>query len=294
MNILPIVLTCDNNYFKYASVVIASLIENANSKYQYEINILSEYISPENKIKAKSQIRQVSNFVLNFITLDNFDASKFFLNSYMTVSTYYRFYILDIFKHYERILYLDCDLVVDADISELAHMEFEDRLALCCTSSYVYNKITSGGDELFSVDYLKNTLKMDNPKEYFNAGMMVYNIKKMNEIGLSEIFFKAIDEIKNPILQDQDILNSVLYRWGGVKIISDKYNMTKQFKITTKRILFDTLKRCLGIVNKSKKWYYIYHYVGEMKPWKKIDVDSKLFYYYAKKSPFYKDILNKN
>lgn len=68
---------------------------------------------------------------------------------------------------------------------------------------------------------------MPNPLEYFNAGVILYNLKKINELNLSRSFFEAVNEIEKPLLQDQDILNSVFSRNGGVKLISNKYNMTK-------------------------------------------------------------------
>ncbi|MDO4763209.1 MAG: glycosyltransferase family 8 protein [Flavobacteriaceae bacterium] len=288
---LPIVLTCDDKYFKYASVVIASLIENRNKKVQYEINVLSEYISPENKSKAIEQVKKYSNFELKFIALDSFDASRFFLNSYMSVSTYYRFYIPEIFKDYERILYLDCDVIVDADISEMATMDFEDKLVICCSSPYIYNKIKNGDDEVYTKDYFKNVLKMPNPLEYFNAGVMLYNLKKINELNVSEKFFEAIEEIKKPLLQDQDILNSVLSRNGGVKLISNKYNMTRSYKITKNRLLLNAVLRFFNLLDKANQLFYIYHYVGKDKPWQEENIDSNLFFHYAKKSPFYQEIL---
>lgn len=293
-NFLPIVLTCDDKYFKYANVVITSLIKNSNPKINYEINIISEYISSENQKIAEEYISKYENFTLRIIILENIDTSKFFLNSYMSASTYYRFYIPEIFKDYERILYMDCDVIVDADISELMTMDFEEKLAICCSSPYIYNIVKRGGNDIYTLDYFQNILKMPNPLEYFNAGVMLYNLKKMNEINISDKFFEAIDEIEKPLLQDQDILNSVLSRNGGVKLITNKYNMTKTFKITPNRLLFNAVLRKLGWLNKEKQWYYIYHYVGKDKPWKKEGVDSELFFYYAKKSPFFEEILKEN
>ena len=224
MIFLPIVMTCDDKYFKYANVVITSIIKNRNKNCKYEINILSEYISPENKEKAVRQVKDVDNFELKFIELENIDTSKFFLNSYMSVSTYYRFYIPEIFKNYDRVLYLDCDLIVDADISELATIDFyhndEEKLVLACKDPYIMYKLSEeGSDENVNFDYFKHTLKMPNPYDYFNAGVMVYNMRKINQLNLSQELFSNLDRIKTPIFQDQDVLNSSLsafnQRGGG-------------------------------------------------------------------------------
>lgn len=258
MDFLPIVFTCDDAYFKYTNVVITSILHNQNKNCRYEINILSEFISEKNKKIAKRQIEKHSNFSIKFVTLKDIDSNRFFLNSYMSISTYYRLYIPQLFSHYERILYLDSDVIVDADVSELARLDFEDTLSICCSSPYIKNIVLEGGNEKVSLSYFTDVLKMPDPLQYFNAGVMLYNLKKMNVMGVSEKLFKALEEINEPLLQDQDILNSVLSNNGGVKLISEKYNMIRVFKITARRILLEKFKEVFGI---SKiNWFYIYHY----------------------------------
>ena len=289
MNFLPIVFTCDDAYFKYANVVITSIIHNQNRNCRYEINVLSEFISNENMMLARKQLESHSNFTINFVILKDFDSSKFFLNSYMSISTYYRFYIPQLFSRYDRILYLDSDLIVDADISDFASLDFDDKLAICCPSPFIRNKVLKGDDEKFSLNYFTHVLKMPDPLQYFNAGVMLYNVKKMNEIDITTKLFEALEDIKEPFLQDQDILNSVLSNNGGVKLISSKYNMTRTFVITDKRLFLERLKEIFRI-SKKNNWFFIYHYVGKDKPWMTKRSDGLLFLKYAKMSPFYKQI----
>lgn len=293
MRKFPIVFTCDNNYFKYTFVVIASILHNSNKNIFYEFNVISEDISRENEIKAEKYIKKHKNAVIKFVKLENIDKAQFHLNSYMSVATYYRFYIPEIFKAYERILYLDSDLIVDCDISELLNASFEDRLALCCSSPFILKKIKRKNSEDFPIEYFTNVLKMNNPEEYFNAGVMVYNVRKSLELNIQEKLFTSLSEIEKPKLQDQDLLNSVLSRNGGIKLIDQKYNLTRAYKITFNRILFNAVKKKLNLKLKNPL-FYIYHYVGKEKPWMKHDIDSHLFYYYAVKSPFYAEIVKEN
>lgn len=297
MIFFPIVMTCDNKYFKYANVVITSIIKNRNKNYKYEINIISEYIDNENQKIAINQIRNVDNFEIKFIELKQLDKSKFFLNSYMSVSTYYRFYIPELFKNYDRILYLDCDLIVDNDISDLATMDFyqygDEKLALACKDPYIMYKLTDEGkDDKLNFNYFKDILNIPNPYDYFNAGVMVYNLKKMNELNISKDLFSVLNQVGTPLLQDQDILNSVLLNRGGVKYISHKYNDGSKLHISKLGFLIKYIKRILKI--KGNCLYYIYHYVGGNKPWKYRRLNYRLFYFYARYSPFYKEILKEN
>jgi len=54
----------------------------------------------------------------------------------------------------------------------------------------------------------------------------------------------------------------------------------------------ESLKKKIGI--KANHWFYIYHYVGKVKPWQRDGVDSGLFFQYAYKSPFFDDIIEAN
>lgn len=295
MNFLPIVLTCDDKYYKYANVVITSLLHNLNKNTNYEINILSEFISEKNQNITQNQVQKYHNVKVNFVKLENFDHNRFFLNSYMNVTTYYRFYIPELFSQYKRILYLDSDLIIDYDISNLANISFDDKLALCCPSPFIVNKIKNKNDKDYPINYLTDTLKMISPEEYFNAGVMVYNLEKINKENVSQKIFDSLQEIEKPKLQDQDLLNSVFNRYGGVRLLSQKFNNTRSYKITYLRLIVNGIKKIMNIkISDAEKLYFIYHYVGKEKPWKYDKIDSKLFYYYACKSPFKSEILLEN
>ena len=292
MRVFPIVFTCDDKYFKYTDVVITSILSNQNRNVRYEIHVLTEFISEENKQKAISQLKPHKNFSITFHELGDIDKSSFYLNSYMSVSTYYRFYLSEIFRNYDRILYLDSDLIVNADISAYIDMDFEDKLAICSSSPYIKNKVLKGDDSDYPISYFTEVLKMPNPEEYFNAGVVLYNLKKMREMDIQQKLFDALKEIPEPKLQDQDILNSVFSRNGGVKLISNFYNNTATIRITPNRLLLESLKKKVGI--KANHWFYIDHYVGKGKPWQRDGVDSGLFLQYAYKSPFFDDIIEAN
>ena len=63
---------------------------------------------------------------------------------------------------------------------------------------------------------------MPDTTQYFQAGILVFNVSQMREENLTQVFLKKIEEIKNPICHDQDILNTSCY--GKVLYISQKWN----------------------------------------------------------------------
>lgn len=293
MKILPIAFTCDDHYFKYASVVICSIVHNSNKNTKYEINIISEFISEENRILANQIIQIKSNFSILYHILKIENPEKFHLNSYMSLSTYYRFFIFDLLQNYDRVLYLDSDLIIDNDISFYADIDFGGKNAIVSPSNFVQNLLVKNIEHDFTRDYFSNILLMEDFKKYFNAGVILFNIKLIREKNIDQKFFEAINCIKKPIFQDQDILNSVLHNNGGVKFVSEEFNFTKGMKISLRRLLLNGLSQKFG-KNKRNKWFTIYHYVGKIKPWQKYNLDSSLFYFYAYKTPFIRKIFEAN
>lgn len=232
MKVLPIVFTCDNNYFKYTAIVIKSILVNRDDNTIYEFNILSEDISTINKDLGLELVSNYKNATIKYITLENVDKDRFFLNSYMNISTYYRFFIPKIFTDYERVLYLDSDLIVDNDISFYSTIDFENKIAITSPSPYVQNLLIEESHPNFTMSYFNNHLRMTDIKQYFNAGVILLNLKKIRDEQIDQKLFDSIDDIKKPIFQDQDLFNSVFYNNGGVKMISNHFNNSKTYNVT--------------------------------------------------------------
>lgn len=290
--VIPIVLTCDDSYIKYACVTISSIMANSSSKNSYEIIIISDHINENNQSIVKDQIAKKSNFSIRFVCLEDIDLSKFYLNSYMTAVTYYRFYIPDLLPEYGRVLYLDCDLVVNIDVAVLFDIEIGNHISLCVKDGYIQpiidrlyqGKITQ---EIkgFTLSYCKDVLHLSKDYPYFNAGVMLLNISLMREIAFSEKLFSELARIGKPIFQDQDILNSCICQYGeetegldcGYLEIDHRFN-AYGLGITIKRIIKLEIFRILAL--KIKKKLYIQHYVGCDKPWQSERIGGELYFRY--------------
>lgn len=286
MKILPIVLACDDKYIKYTSVTIASIISNiSDEEVKYKFYILTQGISTRNQELMNNFISNYKNCSLDFIILDNIDTSNFFVKDYYSATTYFRFFIPELFKQYDRVLYLDSDIVVNTDISELATMDFENTAAIAVQDSKHAKFIENGGEYWYPAEYFYNTLELKDPQKYFNAGVMLFNVRKMISEDISPKLFDALKTLPNPPLQDQDVLNSVLTKWGGVKLVSNKYNFMTSIKINPltysyKEALSSRIKSFLKMNKKEKAPFYIYHFVEAAKPWKSQRPDRMLFYKY--------------
>ena len=79
---------------------------------------------------------------------------------------------------------------------------------------YEFNKLTS--------NYLKQTLKIKDPKEYINAGVILFNIKECLNNDFLNSCLNVFNTIKNPVFVDQDLINIVCN--GKIKYLDYRYN----------------------------------------------------------------------
>lgn len=264
---IPIFFSTDDNYIPYLDVAIASLIANASKDYNYRIIVLNTGIRPENVSKIK--LNERDGFVIDFIDISrNLENIKsHFRNVYhFSIVTYYRLFIASLFPQYDKIVYLDCDLVVLGDISKLYSIELGDNILGAVSDQYVCNT------REFRL-YAEKAIGV-NPDTYFNAGVLVISLEQFRKNDIENKFVKLITEHDFDLLDpDQAYLNYLCF--GKTHILPNGWN-----KAPTEII-------CEG--NKN-----IVHYNLYKKPWQYDDIiDGEYFWQYANKSPFYELILDR-
>ena len=198
--IIPIFFATDDNYATFLAIALQSIKENASKEYQYNIHVLHRGLS--NTSTDMLDTFNDDNFKLFYDDvkecLDKY-AGTLFVRDYYSKATYYRIFIPSIFPQYKKVLYLDCDIAVKGDISELYNTEIGDNYVGAITDEAV------GNVPEFS-DYVEKFLGVSQPN-YFNAGILVINLEKLREDHFDEKFLDLISKYKFIVAQDQDYLN---------------------------------------------------------------------------------------
>ena len=112
------------------TTTIYSMLKNASKDRSYDVIVLERDIADENKRDHASVLcKQFPNAVIRF-----FDVSRYLAgfnlttsNAHISIETYYRFIIQEALPFYSKLLYLDCDLVVNGDAAELFDIELGDN-----------------------------------------------------------------------------------------------------------------------------------------------------------------------
>ena len=209
MKKLHICLSTDDNYAKYAATVILSILKNKHDDEEHVFHILYSSLCDENINKLKS----VGNVVFHLI--DNSIFEPYFNSGVcknITIPTLYRLKLPSLLPGVQRILYLDCDLVVLNSLSELYFTEFAQNEYLAAVPDLGFN---------LHMDRMGFENKGHN--FYFNAGVCLLDLEKMRHDNIEQKMFEYLKQNwQNISYSDQDVMNAVLL--GNVKKLDRKYN----------------------------------------------------------------------
>lgn len=155
---------------------------------------------------------------------------------HVTTTTFLKLALIRYFKNqFDRIVYLDTDLLLIGDLQELCQLDLM-------------------GFPIGAIRDFRSSELADNTqvRKYFNAGILVIDLNHEHIESLGEILVTQLHESKNLKYQDQDVLNKVFdEKWFE---IPNRYNYQIAFRYPAKKHNLESIA--------------IFHFVGPLKPWK--------------------------
>ena len=286
-NEVTCVFATDNNYALYLGVAIQSLICNASKENNYGIYILEENVDEKyKKILLKMSTDNIKIKIVNTKDLlSNYPEDMFYTHSHFSKATYYRFFITDIFSNFNKVIYLDCDLIINTDIAELYYIDIEENYVGCV--NYAPFK---AGDR---INYIKD-LGLKNQNVYFNAGVMIFNIQNLKTVNFTNKCINTLKTDKKYKWLDQDVLNLVCE--NKIKFIDISWNIPNLclFKGYMKENRNDKNNVFFEQLEKSAACPKIMHYNSHLKPWNNTTlINAELWWKYARYTIFYETLLYK-
>lgn len=281
---VSICFACDNNYVACLKVSIYSLLCNRDKSKYYDIIILHTVITKQNREDVLKLIQEEENVAIRFIDLTEEEMKiKYEVGAYYSIATLYRLFLFtDLFKNYEKLLYLDCDLVVLEDISKLYNLDMQG-MHIAAIEDIGMKQIRYDANAMLPYNggfvsgkrYCENILRLKNVENYFNAGVVLYDLNKCRE---TYSFAEVIDVLysNNFVFNDQDTLNIIFE--DKVKKVDCKWNyqnMLDDFLMKNEGDYAPQLKAF------KRNEYGIVHYVGEEKPWNGTVKLDRFYHQYA-------------
>lgn len=211
---IPLAIAFTPNYFVQAAATLRSVLD-ASPRGQFRvICMLSEEI-PQ-RMQDKLQRLGGERLTLEYILLKG-RMEGVYIDPRYTEAASLRLLLPELLPELDRILYLDCDIVVRQDLAQLwEKTDLADNYLAA-----IYEAAIERQAERF------RALGCD-PAKYFNSGFLLMNLAQMREEKVSE---KLLEACRVPYLEfpDQDALNQVCQ--GRVLPLSPLYNSIRTFFI---------------------------------------------------------------
>lgn len=240
-------LCFNDGYVPYASVTIKSLVDRMSSSDDVHIHVISDFLSDAHKafIKRIAPKTNVSFYIINANDALLADLPVMTWSIY----TWYRILLPQLLnKDIHRILYLDCDVIVNDNLDELFTMDMESKSIAACLDIQAYNP-----------NHYRR-LNYDSRLRYICAGVLLMNLDMWREKKLShEIVDFAKTNREKIMWPDQDSINYICR--DDKIILPSKYGVLVPF-FREKDFVKEHLAEMKELIEKPA----IVHYAG-YQPW---------------------------
>lgn len=212
---IPIAVAFTPDYFVPAVTMLHSLFRHSNRNREYMVYCLeSQEIPKRQKDKLENLFSGTAKFI--FIKVNTLPPGTSISKRY-SAAALYRLLLPDLLPQLDRILYLDCDIIIRRDISSLFEsVQLDGNLLAAVHEPPIENQASAW-----------KGLGID-PDLYFNSGFLILNLELMRREQSVQAIFRLLqdDSLEFP---DQDALNIVCRH--RVLYLPPYYNAIRTFFI---------------------------------------------------------------
>jgi lipopolysaccharide biosynthesis glycosyltransferase len=251
---LHIALGCDDTFAPHAGVVIQSVLNSNQDNEDTIFHIVSFSLSDLNRTRLSS-IGDTQHSKIIFYSLPSNKLAAL-PPCHLTLNAYLRLILPELLHQLERVIYLDCDVLVLKSLRPLWEVTFEkDTLVAACEDIYsLYAKL--GNHQLL---YFFNSLGMKPGEKYFNSGVLLIDLNAWREHDITDKAIQwGITHQKLIRHADQDILNVICK--NRVHYLSLEWNLSIHMILRTYHIDTCTVSEREAAISPA-----VIHYVGERK-----------------------------
>ena len=241
----------DHNYIEYCGVMLTSLFMH-NPDQEFAVYIINIGLTKSDKERILQLTQQYNATIVfcdvSYSLIESFPIRE---NDHLTLATYLRIFVTQLLPLYiDKVLYVDCDILVVDSIEELWNTNIE---------SYAVAAIQERPP--FDID---SAQRLEYPQEqsYFNAGILLINLRRWRQLNMTNLSLNYISNNPNKIVfHDQDVLNALLCQER--KFISIRWNLMEFFLASTPEIQPERYEE----LSEAIKCPAIIHFTGRKKPW---------------------------
>lgn len=246
-----VALCVDGDYVEAGAVAVATLVRHFDPDVPLAVWVLHAGMPPEQRglYRAAASLARPTT-QLRFAQLPAELLDHPVQSDYITSATFGRLALARLLpRSATRILYLDADIIVRGDLSELCALDLDGAVA---------GAVREPSDPFFwSENGLEHVfhLGLDPWQPYFNVGILVLDAAALRDARVEERCLEYVAAHK-PARMDQDALNAVLA--GAIIELPTQWNVEDYyFKSPARRDRYRTVLDAARVL----------HFVGPQKPW---------------------------
>jgi len=245
---IPLVISFTENYFIPACVCLSSILKHTSGNECFHVVCLSNEDLP-NYIKIEMKKLSLKRLRFTFLNLSGV-LSDVYIDERYTEAASYRLLLPDLLTQYDKVLYIDCDVVVRNDLAKL-YREVD-----------VSNYYLAGVFEA-TLDFQKEYLVQlgVQPGHYINSGFLLINLEELRKDDMVSKFLEA-SKVSYLQFPDQDVINVLCQ--NKILGLSPVYNSIRTFFLPQYKN--DFLSHYSLNDWKDVQKYGTIHYTGA-KPW---------------------------
>lgn len=209
--VVPIVFAVDDNYIFQAAVAIESLLDKGLQVQKVQVFILTSGRLSQKGLNLFNVVQQKYSYCnIKILTIDErvFSDVKRQI-ARVSDATLYRLLLPNILLGYKRCIYLDADILVMGDISELLSVDMSEM--------YLAGVVDR---EVQKMDKHAEEIGLPDLNGYINAGVLVMNLELLRLHGKEDEFLMLAKQ--GYYFGDQDVLNISCY--GKIHFLPMEYN----------------------------------------------------------------------
>ena len=262
---IAIAFICDDNYVMPTLAAITSIIKNKSHDSMLDIFIVTADLSEENIHVFSLFKSDTVNIIIKNETAVHFQSMHNYVDgkqkTRITTTALLKFKFAEIITEYDKLLYLDGDIIVREDLSQLYGTDIANYFcAAVLNTSCLYLDSLNNSMSAYMLVY----------RRYFNSGVLLLNLDRMRKENSAEILLQAKIDMADAYFMDQDQLNAVFD--GHVKLLPIRYNAqyvnlvraANRFSISALNKIYETNYTTLQDVADDAA---IVHYASADKPW---------------------------
>lgn len=186
-------LCFDEKYVPYAAVTIRSILDNCNGNNYVFLHLITHNVSEQS---IRDLISLGGN--MKFYSIDENAIANFPVTNEWSIATWFRLFIPELIRDVDRILYLDCDVIVNSSLDKLFSLDLNNISVAGCVDTQNYSDITN------------RRLGLPANNIYICAGVLMMNLLYWREHDIKDKIVSLVTSkrIKLDFL-DQDAINIV-------------------------------------------------------------------------------------